>query len=230
MRKKWKTLRQAQKSSDGQLNHIQERIKNKDGVFSIIAVMLILIIATIIAGYTDIIVKKWTINEVQAVMDLSGGNTLKKNVDLNQLYQEKIGGAGFRSDKSEDQVREELKQAVDERYLEKLEEAYRQELSNQVKVNDTIQSVKLENVRASFDYSTFGLGKNKSERPRPQFAIDALVRLEVNTSNHFDIGENYTSQVFNSFDNANFSVTVVDKANDGKQTLLVRSVTRLVYR
>lgn len=230
MGKKWKTLRQAQKSSDGQLNHIQERIKNKDGVFSIIAVMLILIIATIIAGYTDIIVKKWTINEVQAVMDLSGGNTLKKNVDLNQLYQEKIGGAGFRSDKSEDQVREELKQAVDERYLEKLEEAYRQELSNQVKVNDTIQSVKLENVRASFDYSTFGLGKNKSERPRPQFAIDALVRLEVSTSNHFDIGENYTSQVFNSFDNANFSVTVVDKANDGKQTLLVRSVTRLVYR
>lgn len=230
MRKKLKILHWGRKNSDGHMMHVEEHVKNKEGAFSIIAVMLILIIVTIIAGYTDIIVKKWTINEVQAVMDLSGGNTLKKNVDLNQLYQEKIGGAGFRSDKSEEQVREELKKAVDKQYLEKIEEAYRTELSMQVKTNQTIQSVEIEKVQASFDYSTFGLGENRSERPRPQFAIDALVRLEVSTSNHFDIGQSYTSQAFSSFNNSNFSVTVVDEAHDGKQTLLVRSVTRLVYR
>lgn len=211
-------------------SRLKNQLNNEKGSYSIIAVMLIFIILLAVAAYTDMITKRWTINEVQAVMDLSGGNTLKKHVNLNQLYQEKIGDGRFTSDESKDknQIKSELEAAVDEEYLRKIEDAYKEELFNQIKVNDTISSVKITNLDVDFDYTSEGLGK--SEKERPQFVIDSVVQLEVKTSNQFDTGANYTSQVFSSFNSSNFEVTVIDKPKDGKQTLAVRSVTRLVYR
>nr|WP_162182149.1 hypothetical protein [Jeotgalibacillus malaysiensis] len=209
-------------------SRLKSRLNNEKGSYSIIAVMLIFIILIAVAAYTDMITKRWTINEVQAVMDLSGGNTLKKHVNLNELYQEKIGDGRFTSDKNKEQIKSELEAAVDEDYLRKIEDAYKEELFNQIKVNDTISSVQVTNLDVDFGYTNEGLGEKAT--PRPQFVIDSVVQLEVKTSNQFDTGANYTSQVFSSFNSSNFEVTVIDKPKDGKQTLAVRSVTRLVYR
>lgn len=231
-------------------SRLKNRLNNEKGSYSIIAVMLIFIILIAVAAYTDMITKRWTINEVQAVMDLSGGNTLKKHVNLNQLYKERIGDEGFndyefteeelrmteaeRREIKERAIRNKLQVAVDEKYLAMIEEEYKKELFSQVKLNDTISSAKISNIDVTFDYTNKGLGKgntfDQKSNARPQFVIDSVVQLEVKTSNQFDTGANYTSQVFSSFNSSNFEVTVIDKPKDGKQTLAVRSVTRLVYR
>lgn len=224
------------------MKKIMSLLNNQRGSYAIISVILIFIILSAITAYTDIIKKRWTINEVQSVMDASGTNALKTTVDLKGLYKEKVGGNGYYTDenKTDAQIRESLNKIVDTAYKNKIRDAYVKELNQQVQLNDVVQGMTVERVDVSFDYSNFGLGKSVGrtvkngsqtrDGSRPQFAIDSIVRMKVKTSQLFDVGSNATSTIYSSRNNANFQVSYKDAKEDGYTELIIRSVTRLVYR
>lgn len=213
------------------MNRIKRKINNQKGSYAIISVILIFIILTAITAYTDIIKKRWTINEVQSVMDASGTNALKKTVDLQALYKEKVGKGGYYTQDNVDKSK--IIGAVDNKYKDNIKKAYLEELNNQVRFNDVVQSMEVDRVEVSFDYTNFGLGAHKGkeiQEEHPQFMIDSIVRMKVKTSRLFDVGNSVTSAVYSSKNGKDFQVTYRDATEDGYTELIIRSFTRLVYR
>lgn len=203
---------------------------NQKGSYSIISVILIFVILTAISAYTDMIGKRWTINEVQAIMDTSGTNTLKSKVDLNKLYKEKFGteGGSYADINDVNERGERLTQIVDKEFEEEIKQAYIDELKGQMIQNENIKDVQFKDVQVSFDYDNFGLGK--SETPRPQFTIESVLILKVKVSQLVDGLDGMSRDIYSSRNNTSLQVEYQGETEEGEDLLWVRSTTRLVYR
>lgn len=201
------------------------KLKNEKGAFSIIAAILVFIVILSITAYSDIINKKWTLNEVQSVMDASGSNTLKSTVDLDYLRAEILA---IDKNNTADTNNNPNKQINTTDYKNKIKKAYIAELKSQVSTNVNITQLDVQTVDVSFDYDTFGLGE--SEKPRPQISLDAVSKLKVDSAEFMDTLEGVTAEVYSSRNNSTFTVEYLGRSADGQVELLVRSVTRLVYR
>lgn len=203
---------------------MMKKLKEEKGSFAIISAILIFVVILAISAYSDMIAKRWTINEVQAIMDASGSNALKKTVDLNFLRAEIL--ATDKENMADTNSSEHLVKTTD--YENKIKEAYLEELQAQVTTNNTIQELDVQTVDVSFEYDTFGLGE--SEKPRPQITLDAVTKLKVHSREFMDNMEGMSAEVYSSRNNSTFTVEYAGKSADGQAELLVRSVTRLVYR
>ena len=101
-------------------------------------------------------------------------------------------------------------------------------MKSQIATNDTITALDIQTVEVSFDYDTFGLGE--SEKPRPQISLDAVTKMKVNSHEFMDNLDGMTADIYSSRNNNTFTVEYAGETADGQVELVVRSVTRLVYR
>jgi hypothetical protein len=202
-----------------------KNLKNQKGSFAIISAVLVFVVILAISAYSDMITKRWTINEVQSVMDASGSNTLKKTVDLDYLRAE-ILATDENNSADTNQNPENTVKATD--YKNKIKQEYVKELKSQIATNDTITELDVQTVEVSFDYDTFGLGE--SEKPRPQISLDAVTKMKVNSHEFMDNLDGMTADIYSSRNNNTFTVEYAGRTADGQVELVVRSVTRLVYR
>jgi hypothetical protein len=202
-----------------------KNLKNQKGSFAIISAVLVFVVILAISAYSDMITKRWTINEVQSVMDASGSNTLKKTVDLDYLRAE-ILATDENNSADTNQNPENTVKATD--YKNKIKREYVKELKSQIATNDTITALDIQTVEVSFDYDTFGLGE--SEKPRPQISLDAVTKMKVNSHEFMDNLDGMTADIYSSRNNSTFTVEYAGETADGQVELVVRSVTRLVYR
>ena len=158
-------------------------------------------------------------------MDASGSNTLKKTVDLDYLRAE-ILATDENNSADTNQNPENTVKATD--YKNKIKREYVKELKSQIATNDTITALDIQTVEVSFDYDTFGLGE--SEKPRPQISLDAVTKMKVNSHEFMDNLDGMTADIYSSRNNSTFTVEYAGETADGQVELVVRSVTRLVYR
>lgn len=202
-----------------------KKLQNEKGSFAIIGAVLIFIVILAISAYSDMITKRWTINEVQSIMDASGSNTLKNTVDLGYLRAEIFAlDKNNQADTSDNPER--VVKSTD--YKNKIKTAYVKELKEQVATNQTITALDVQTVDVSFEYDTFGLGE--SEKPRPQITLDSVTKMKVNSQEWMDVMEGMSAEIYSSRNNQTFTVEYQGKSADGQVELIIRSVTRLVYR
>lgn len=206
---------------------MMNKLRNEKGSFAIIGAMLIFVVILAISAYSDMITKRWTINEVQSIMDATGSNTLKNTVDLAYLRAEIFAlDKNNQADTSKRDNPERVVKSTD--YKNKIKTAYVKELQSQVATNETITGLDVQTVDVSFEYDTFGLGE--SEKARPQITLDSVTKMKVKSHEWMDIMEGMSSEVYSSRNNQTFTVEYAGKSADGQVELIVRSVTRLVYR
>lgn len=204
-----------------------KKLQNEKGSFAIIGAVLIFIVILAISAYSDMITKRWTINEVQSIMDASGSNTLKNTVDLGYLRAE-IFALDENNQADTDKLDNPERAVVSTDYKNKIKTAYVRELEQQVSTNQTITELDVQTVDVSFEYDTFGLGE--SEKPRPQITLDSVTKMKVNSQEWMDIMEGMSAEIYSSRNNQTFTVEYQGQTADGQVELIIRSVTRLVYR
>lgn len=197
-----------------------ERLKKKKGAYSIITVTLALIMVLSFTGYTDILTKTYTLNEVQQRLDTSGLNTLNESIDTDRLVLEELAldennkvGNGYK---------------LTTTFKNKVETKYKQEVYKQIKTNDTVKNIQVRRVNVTMDDSTWGTGVEGQSYP--QLTLDAVIYLEVDKSHQFDLGGTNTKEFYDAQSGTNFSIQMVDSKEDGVEAMLVRSSTRVVYR
>lgn len=193
----------------GRVNDMDKiRIKNnKEGVISIPIVIVIFISMITIVGYINIIQKNYVFNEVRSIMDMAGVSALKSGVDETALRREEF--------------------IIDESFVRK---EYKRLIGKSISENSLITSFKLgtNDIEIDIYNSKWGLGSSTKSRPQARLEAIAKVRIKVNST--FDIESLTKKSYYDSFKNKNFTITYAGKTNDGEIELIVRSVTRIVYR
>lgn len=207
-------------------------IREKKGAYSILAAILILVMVTIMTGYLDILNKKWALSEVQTVMDSSGINTLQNQVN-NKALRAEILSLDSNNSNIEDgdyanKTDNSFSVSKQQKYKSDMAKYYKQEIDRQIKNGTKVTNYDVERVDVIFTYDDWGLGETKKKLP--QITLDSVVRMKVATTPYFDNITNISRTMYSSRNNANFTVTYNGVDSDGQTELIIRSVTRLVYR
>lgn len=188
------------------LKHPINRLSNsKEGSFAIPFVLLIFIALMVVTGFTDLIQKRYVMEEAQSVMDMAGTSALQAGVDEVEL---KHGNFVIH----EDVVREKFVNLV----------------SNTLDNFNNVNYINFRQIDVWTEYSTYGLGE--SSEPRNQAFIDAVMVMEVNGSPYFNIDQHASKVYYDARRNENFTVSYLGESPEGKQQLMVRSVSRIVLR
>jgi hypothetical protein len=192
----------------GQVNDmkkVKSFFSKKEGTFAILYVILIFVGILVIVGFTDVLVRNYTIDEVQSNMDVSGVSALQAGVDKTKLRVGKF-------------------EVDDHAVISK----YKQMMQNQLKNADKIKSFTFVRTKVELYNSDFGLGN--TNRKRPQALIDSTMVIVVDSSQMFDLIPGAYQSYYNSFDDSTLDVNYLGKNDDGKVELSIRSVSRIVYR
>lgn len=211
-------------------NKIKNAKKNVKGAVSIIMVIFILILATAFTLLIDLSSTMFGMKEIQSKIDIAGINALYNSVDYNQLRDETLGvvdggsitsGGSFSSDMNE------------RKYIEVIRNRYINELQ-QIKYPG--ENPKIQKSEVRFVYNDFGVGYNAangatSAKARPQVVLESIVSYEIPSSTLVDeINRNITKTVKSRYSNSEFSVTVSDVGKDGKATVMLHSITRIILK
>lgn len=211
---------------------LKEKLNNVKGAYSVMITVLILIMVTAMTGYVDIMNKKWAVSEVQTVMDTAGINTLQNQVNNTALRAEIFSLSQDPDDISDqdyaDRASETFTAQEQQKYKSDMALYYKSELDRQIKGRTNVTEYDVERVDITFSYDDWGLGE--TTRKLPQITLDAVVRMRVKQTGMFDNITMIQRTMYSSRNNANFTVTYNGQAEDGQTELIVRSVTRLVYR
>lgn len=214
------------------VKRLKEKLKSNKGAYSILAAILILIMATMMTAYVDILNKKWALNEVQTIMDSSGINTLQNQVNNKSLRAEILSLDPDKPNISDgdyaDTTDKSFSPSVQQKYKSDMTNYYKQEVDKQIKGQTNVSEYDVERVDVVFSYDNWGLGETKKKLP--QITLDSVVRMRIKTTSLFDDITKVSSVMYSSRNNANFTVTYNGTTEDGQSELIVRSVTRLVYR
>lgn len=207
-------------------------LKSERGAYSIITAILVITLVSCLAAYVDIVNMRWALNEVQTVMDASGVNTLQNQVNNKALRAEILSLSSSAKDITDQDYADVSKgtftKKEQEYYKAEIREYYRRELARQMEFVEKITEYDVERVDITFSYDEWGLGE--TGRPLPQVTLEAVVRMRVATTPFFDVYDQVSKTMYSSRNNANFTVTYSGVAGDGQTELIVRSVTRLVFR
>lgn len=211
---------------------LKKKLNNIKGAYSVMITVLILIMVMVMTGYVDIMNKKWALSEVQTVMDTAGINTLQNQVNNSALRAEIFSLNSDSSNISDqdyaDRANETFTNQEQQKYKSDMALYYKAEIDKQIKGRTNVTEYDLERVDVTFSYDTWGLGE--TQRKLPQITLDAVVRMKVKQTGVFDDINMIQKTMYSSRNNANFTVTYDGQAEDGQTELIVRSVTRLVYR
>lgn len=207
-------------------------LKSERGAYSIITAILVITLVSCLAAFVDIVNMRWALNEVQTVMDASGVNTLQNQVNNKALRAEILSLSSSARDITDQDYADVSKgtftKKEQEYYKAEIREYYRRELARQMEFVEKITEYDVERVDITFSYDEWGLGE--TGRPLPQVTLEAVVRMRVATTPFFDVYDQVSKTMYSSRNNANFTVTYSGVAGDGQTELIVRSVTRLVFR
>lgn len=189
------------------------KLKKKDGAFSIIAVLVVFIACMVGIGFTDMLIRSYTMNELQSIMDTSGVSALQQGVDRVKLRIEEFD--------------------VDEHVVESV---YKDLVTK--RIDDSERILDYQFVRTKVDLMLEGDELNKwgkwgvgySSKKHPQARLDSTMIIVVGNSHVFDMVPGLYRTFYDSRNDTNFAVTYMGKTEDGNVELAVRSVSRIVYR
>jgi hypothetical protein len=187
------------------MKSLKRLLNNKDGGFSILFVILIFIGIIVMVGFLDITVRSYTINELQSNMDVSGVSSLQSGIDKTKLRVEIFD--------------------VDKHIVEA---NYKKMISERLNEAENIESFHFIKTDVETFNSDFGLGK--SSKTRPQALLDSTIVIVVDNSQMFDLVPGSYKMYYDSKSSDYFEIQYNGKTDDGKVELIVRSVSRLVYR
>lgn len=214
------------------MKRLKHLLKNEKGAYSVIAAILVVILVTCLTAYVDIVNMRWALNEVQTVMDAAGINTLQNQVNNKALRAEIFSLSSSDSDLTDEEYAnvadETFTPAEQKKYKEEMRDYYYREIERQIENVTKVAEYDVERVDITFSYDDWGLGETKGKLP--QITLEAVVRMRVKTTPFFDEYSSVSKTLYSSRNNANFTVTYNGVAEDGLTELIVRSVTRLVYR
>lgn len=187
------------------MKRIAQLIKNNQGFFSVLFVIITLIGVMVAAAFVDILKHLWVLQEVQSIMDTAGVSALRMGVDDQRLRIEEFV------------VNE---QAVKTNYVNLTRSLF--ENSRNI-YNVTYLPITVEVFRDNWGIG----GVNKAHW---QALLDSTVILEVDGSPYYDLYPILTRTFFNARSGRDFQVTYRGVTGDGRIELAVRSVSRIVYR
>lgn len=205
--------------------------KEKKGAVSILMVIFILTLAGAFALLIDMSSTMFGMKEIQSKIDMAGINALYDSIDLRYLRNEEMGvvsNGGVIS--SSGNMTAEV---ISGNYKSIIENKYRDEL-NSIKYPGTNPKVRKANV--TFEHSNFGLGYNSAVNSsgatlRPQIILESIVSYDVPASTLVDEKtKSVTKKVKSVHTGTDFTVTTTDSGVDGKKTVLVHSITRMVLK
>lgn len=197
----------------GLVNNVMKRIfinlfKKKDGYSGLMSLWYVVIFIIGIFGvmaFSEIVSRAFLLNETQSIMDTSGVAALRMGLDDEALRVEKFDVDGT---------------VVEKEYRRMVSEA----------LDDYGALVDYRFVRTETEYFKENWGLGVTNKPREQFLLDSTILLVVDTYTPLDVYPTLQRTYFNSRENQDFSIKYMGQNEDGRAEIMVRSVTRIVYR
>lgn len=210
-------------------SRIKERTCSSKGAISILMVIFLLIMCSAFALLIDMSSVMFGMKEIQSKMDIAGVNALYNSVDYDYLRNETLGIVNGGSITSTGSMSSDMNQ---QKYVNIIKNNYINELKS-IKYPGSNPVVRKSEVR--FEYSDFGVGFNSSSstvaKKKPQVILESIVSYEITSSTLMDeVTRNITKSVKSSYNNSTFSVTISDVGKDGKSTVMLHSITRIILK
>ena len=207
---------------------LKNRLNSKKGAISVIMVIFMMTLVVSFTLMLDTSYIAYGLREVQSKIDTAGINAMYQSIDLNHLRNEEmaiVGGGGSISSSGVININAS-------RYTNTIRNAYIRELNN---IEYPGENPTVRDARVSFEYSNFGLGFNaassSSARRRPQLVLESMVSYEVPASVVIDDSTRTVARTVDSVHSGSeFRVTLQETGRDGRQAVLVHSITRIVLK
>lgn len=208
------------------LNKLRKLKEEKKGAVSIIMVLFLLTLLASFSLLFDMSFTMFGLRDIQSKIDAAGINALYSSIDLEYLRNEQMAIVNNGGSISTSGV---IKSGA---YANTIKNAYTAELN---KIDYPGENPKVKKTNVSFEYSDFGLGYNaasvSSAKKRPQIILESIVSYDVPSSTLVDeVTRRVTKSVKSVHTGTDFQVTIQDKGVDGKKTVLVHSLTRIVLK
>lgn len=186
----------------------ENRFSSKDGytgVLTILYVVLFIIAIYGVMAFSEIVSRSFLINETQSIMDTSGLAALRMGLDDEQLRLEKF----------------EVNETV-------VEQEYKRLLKTAMKDYGAVDEYRVVRLKIRNIDEKWGLGV--TAKAREQAVLDSTVMLVVDTYTPLDVYPYLSNKYQDGYEGEDFTINYIGQTEDGKAELMVRSVTRLVYR
>ncbi|WCK56931.1 hypothetical protein PP175_27345 (plasmid) [Aneurinibacillus sp. Ricciae_BoGa-3] len=189
------------------MKKIKQSLTDKKGAISIFYVVGVLICALIVTASVDILKQIWILNEVQSVMDTAGVSALHQGVDTHKLRAEE-----FVFDESA------------------IVSSYENLVYSSIPVGSNITTRGLINTYVEYGGANDNWGLGVSTHGGNQLLLRSEMILRVKTDKLFDTLPGIQKVFYDSRSNSDFTVSFNGTPKDGETELIVRSVSRIVYR
>ncbi len=192
------------------MRRLYKILNNQKGSYSILIIIVAFIMIASITGMLDLIFKNYAIEEIQGVMDMAGVSCLKKAVDQTYLRMDKL----------------KVEPAVAASW-------YITEVKKLIKPSGNSNAIiryfdlNINDIDVTSGYSdSWGFDDNK---PRQYAMIRVLARARVKAS-WYDKVEKLAKRYYDSKSNTTFTIEFVGVNNNGEAEIIIRSVSRIVFR
>lgn len=207
------------------IRKMKQRLNNSKGFISLIITILALIAVLVVSYLLDRTQQNFVIQEVRGIMDSSAQNTLVSVLSDSHLKEELFGfSSGFISESSADGTYS-LPYDVEQQ----LRTTYAKQLNRYVKTNDLILEMEIEKVKFKFAKGKWGLGSTAS-KSRPYLVLDSVVQLRLSHTQSFDYSNTFKNTTFEDVDGNTFEIKSIGTPKNSEILLVVRSVSRAVFR
>lgn len=187
------------------LEQMKKFNQDTKGGMSILWVIIVLVAVILATGFMNVLEKAWTLNEAQSIMDIAGVSALQAGVDQQKLRVEIF-------DVDEHVVKNKYEQLIHRRFAD----------------NPKIVDYRFIELDVEKFEENWGLGQ--TSKPRRQAVLKNTMFIVIENVPTLDLLEGGSQTFYDARSSADFTVTYIGETEDGHDELLVRSVTRVVYR
>lgn len=185
-----------------------------------------IIVVTLISGFLNMNNITWVSNEIQSILDVSTTTALQACLDDDKLRKEILQVDGTGSYVNNDGTRfvnnTELKAATKIKFEESL--------NKHIKTNEFIKDIDIVRFDATLQYSNWGSNFNGTQKYRPQLTMDATVLITFKGFKEFDGLDSRIAKIYDAKNNRDVEISVAGVNSDGNYTLMIRTLSRLIYR
>lgn len=197
----------------------------ESGIVSVLVTILCLIGVMVVAFLLDRTHQNFIIQEVRGIMDSSAQNTLVSSLSDSHLKEELFGfSEQFISEDNGDAVYD-LPASIES----EMENTYESQLRDYVQTSDMILEIKVEKLNFKFAKGKWGLG-SIATKSRPYLVLDSVVQLRLNHTQSFDFTSSFKNSHFEDVDGNTFEIQHIGTPVNSEILLVVRSVSRAVFR
>ena len=207
------------------LTKLKQIWKGESGMISILVTLLSLIAVLVVSFLIDRTNQNFIIQEVRGIMDSSAQNTLVSVLSDSHLKEELFGfSGGFISESAPDgdyPIPADIKA--------QLLTTYNTQLSDYVKTSNVLLGYQIEEANFKFAKGKWGLGSVAS-KSRPYLVLDSVVQLRLSHTQSFDYSNTFKNTTYEDVDGNTFEIQAFGSPINSEILLVVRSVTRAVFR